>query len=155
MLTALENLTVALLPCIILGIFAPGVRYIQYCNCFSNLLRDVHDSHYCCQQYNVQGTYLIHPLKVSSFLLMLHNYLFGKNAKIVWHLFCTYLLQDWSGQDATSIASELCGFITVLSGTIILHSTREHEQPAAKGTIDICTILGPSICKFTSLGCYV
>ncbi|KAH7833079.1 hypothetical protein Vadar_002972 [Vaccinium darrowii] len=45
------------------------------------------------------------------------------------------MFKDWSGQDATSIASELCGFITVLSGTIILHSTREHEQPAAKGTI--------------------
>ncbi|KAG5526772.1 hypothetical protein RHGRI_032886 [Rhododendron griersonianum] len=47
------------------------------------------------------------------------------------------MFRDWSGQDATSIASEICGFITVLSGTLILHSTREHEQAPATGTIDI------------------
>lgn len=45
------------------------------------------------------------------------------------------MFRDWSGQDATSIASEICGFITVLSGTLILHSTREHEQAPATGTI--------------------
>lgn len=37
------------------------------------------------------------------------------------------MFKDWSGQNASSIASEICGFITVLSGTIILHSTREQE----------------------------
>ncbi|KAL9244875.1 hypothetical protein vseg_018592 [Gypsophila vaccaria] len=41
------------------------------------------------------------------------------------------MFKDWSGQDASSIASEICGFITVLSGTIILHSTREQEQPSS------------------------
>ncbi|XP_039025629.1 LOW QUALITY PROTEIN: probable magnesium transporter NIPA6 [Hibiscus syriacus] len=34
------------------------------------------------------------------------------------------MFKDWSGQNASSIASEICGFITVLSGTIILHATR-------------------------------
>lgn len=43
------------------------------------------------------------------------------------------LWQDWSGQDASSIASEICGFITVLSGTIILHATREQETASATG----------------------
>uniref|UniRef100_A0A803LGI0 Probable magnesium transporter n=1 Tax=Chenopodium quinoa TaxID=63459 RepID=A0A803LGI0_CHEQI len=38
------------------------------------------------------------------------------------------MFKDWSGQDASSIASEICGFITVLTGTIILHATREQEQ---------------------------
>ncbi|OVA06308.1 Magnesium transporter NIPA [Macleaya cordata] len=37
------------------------------------------------------------------------------------------MFKDWSRQNASSIASEICGFITVLSGTIILHSTREQE----------------------------
>uniref|UniRef100_I1LIY2 Probable magnesium transporter n=1 Tax=Glycine max TaxID=3847 RepID=I1LIY2_SOYBN len=32
------------------------------------------------------------------------------------------------GQDISSIASEICGFITVLTGTIILHMTREQEE---------------------------
>ncbi|PSS21727.1 Magnesium transporter like [Actinidia chinensis var. chinensis] len=44
------------------------------------------------------------------------------------------MFKDWSGQNASSIASEICGFVTVLSGTIILHSTREQEQ-AASGSI--------------------
>ncbi|CAM8899306.1 unnamed protein product [Rhodiola kirilowii] len=38
------------------------------------------------------------------------------------------MFKDWSGQDASAIASEICGFITVLSGTIILHATREQES---------------------------
>lgn len=40
------------------------------------------------------------------------------------------MFKDWSGQSASSIASELCGFITILSGTIVLHSTREPDQPS-------------------------
>ncbi|KAH9657372.1 putative magnesium transporter NIPA6 [Citrus sinensis] len=46
------------------------------------------------------------------------------------------MFKDWSGQDVSGIASEICGFITVLSGTIILHATREHEQTTAPvGTV--------------------
>ncbi|GFZ11563.1 magnesium transporter, putative [Actinidia rufa] len=37
------------------------------------------------------------------------------------------MFKDWSGQSASNIASVLCGFITVLSGTMILHSTREPD----------------------------
>ncbi|XP_044489089.1 probable magnesium transporter NIPA6 isoform X3 [Mangifera indica] len=47
-----------------------------------------------------------------------------------------YLNKDWSGQDASSIASEICGFVTVLSGTVILHATREQEPATAPaGTV--------------------
>ncbi|XP_015954162.1 probable magnesium transporter NIPA6 [Arachis duranensis] len=35
------------------------------------------------------------------------------------------MFKDYSGQSISSIASELCGFITVLSGIVVLHSTRE------------------------------
>ncbi|XP_057783189.1 probable magnesium transporter NIPA6 isoform X1 [Salvia miltiorrhiza] len=45
------------------------------------------------------------------------------------------MFKDWSGQDASSITSEICGFVTVLTGTIILHMTREEEQPSATGTV--------------------
>ncbi|XP_020690948.1 probable magnesium transporter NIPA6 [Dendrobium catenatum] len=34
------------------------------------------------------------------------------------------MFKDWSGQSASDISSEMCGFITVLSGTVVLHSTR-------------------------------
>lgn len=45
------------------------------------------------------------------------------------------MFKDWSGQNVSSIASEICGFITVLSGTIILHSTREQEPRPPQGTV--------------------
>ncbi|KAK9287180.1 hypothetical protein L1049_015591 [Liquidambar formosana] len=45
------------------------------------------------------------------------------------------MFKDWSGQNVSSIASEICGFITVLSGTIILHATREEEPSTAPGTL--------------------
>ncbi|KAG5390290.1 hypothetical protein IGI04_031831 [Brassica rapa subsp. trilocularis] len=43
-----------------------------------------------------------------------------------------YLNKDWYGQDTESIASEICGFITVLTGTVILHATREEEQASLR-----------------------
>ncbi|KAI4369960.1 hypothetical protein MLD38_018351 [Melastoma candidum] len=45
------------------------------------------------------------------------------------------MFKDWSGQTASSLASELCGFITVLSGTVILHATREQEPVLPRGTV--------------------
>ncbi|GAU44922.1 hypothetical protein TSUD_91240 [Trifolium subterraneum] len=45
------------------------------------------------------------------------------------------MFKDWSGQDISSIASEICGFITVLTGTIILHGTKEQEESTRNGTL--------------------
>ncbi|EXB39264.1 hypothetical protein L484_024959 [Morus notabilis] len=45
------------------------------------------------------------------------------------------MFKDWSGQNISSIASEICGFITVLSGTIILHATREKEPASTQGSV--------------------
>ncbi|OVA04161.1 Magnesium transporter NIPA [Macleaya cordata] len=44
------------------------------------------------------------------------------------------MFKDYAGQSASNIASELCGFITVLSGTAVLHSTREPDPPPITGT---------------------
>lgn len=33
--------------------------------------------------------------------------------------------QDWNGQTATQIITELCGFVTILSGTFLLHKTKD------------------------------
>ncbi|KAK4490082.1 hypothetical protein RD792_000737 [Penstemon davidsonii] len=38
------------------------------------------------------------------------------------------MFKDWSGRSASSIISVLCGFIIVLSGTMVLHSTRDPEK---------------------------
>ncbi|CAH9114668.1 unnamed protein product [Cuscuta epithymum] len=45
------------------------------------------------------------------------------------------MFKDWAGQDVSSIVSELCGFGTVLCGTIILHVAKEQESTNAAGTI--------------------
>ncbi|MFX9847997.1 DMT family transporter, partial [Acinetobacter baumannii] len=45
------------------------------------------------------------------------------------------MFKDWSGQDVTSITSEICGFIIVLTGTVILHVTREEEPSNTTGSI--------------------
>ncbi|EOY32836.1 PREDICTED: probable magnesium transporter NIPA3 isoform X2 [Theobroma cacao] len=39
-----------------------------------------------------------------------------------------YLNKDWDGQSMGSIISELCGFIAVLSGTILLNSTKDSDR---------------------------
>ena len=46
-----------------------------------------------------------------------------------------FSVQDYSGQSISSIASELCGFITVLSGTTILHTTRDPDKPFITGML--------------------
>lgn len=46
------------------------------------------------------------------------------------------VFQDWAGQSASSIVSVLCGFVTVLSGTMVLHSTRDPEPPPIAGKFD-------------------
>ncbi|KAJ7945159.1 Protein of unknown function (DUF803) [Quillaja saponaria] len=55
------------------------------------------------------------------------------------------MFKDYSGQSASSIASELCGFITVLSGTAVLHSTREPDPPSIT---DLYTPLSPKVSWF-------
>ncbi|XP_054793998.1 probable magnesium transporter NIPA7 [Prosopis cineraria] len=55
------------------------------------------------------------------------------------------MFKDYNGQSASSIASELCGFITVLSGTTVLHSTREPDPPA---NIDLYTPLSPKVKRY-------
>ncbi|KAJ0795821.1 putative magnesium transporter NIPA [Helianthus annuus] len=52
------------------------------------------------------------------------------------------MFKDWSGQSVSTIISVLCGFMTVLSGTMILHSTREPDpQPIS----DMYASLSPQI----------
>ncbi|XP_012568579.1 probable magnesium transporter NIPA3 isoform X2 [Cicer arietinum] len=38
------------------------------------------------------------------------------------------MFKDWDGQSGSTIASEICGFIVVLSGTIMLHATKDFER---------------------------
>lgn len=57
-------------------------------------------------------------------------------------------MQDWDRQNPTQIVTEMCGFVTILSGTFLLHKTKDmvdglpptlpvripkHEDDAAEG----------------------
>ncbi|XP_027331514.1 probable magnesium transporter NIPA4 isoform X2 [Abrus precatorius] len=44
------------------------------------------------------------------------------------------MFKDWDGQSGGTIVSEICGFIVVLSGTIMLHATKDFERsPSFRG----------------------
>ncbi|XP_027331515.1 probable magnesium transporter NIPA6 isoform X3 [Abrus precatorius] len=45
------------------------------------------------------------------------------------------MFKDWDGQSGGTIVSEICGFIVVLSGTIMLHATKDFERsPSFRGS---------------------
>ncbi|XP_060673591.1 probable magnesium transporter NIPA3 isoform X2 [Ziziphus jujuba] len=39
-----------------------------------------------------------------------------------------YLNKDWDRQNATQIMTEMCGFVTILSGTFLLHKTKDMAE---------------------------
>ncbi|KAM7278133.1 hypothetical protein ACFE04_005267 [Oxalis oulophora] len=42
-----------------------------------------------------------------------------------------YLNKDWDGQSKGTIVSEICGFIVVLSGTVLLHTTKDFDRTSS------------------------
>ncbi|CAB78087.1 putative protein [Arabidopsis thaliana] len=55
-------------------------------------------------------------------------------------LFCVitqmnYLNKDWDRQSGTQIMTELCGFVTILSGTFLLHTTTDMVDGESKGNL--------------------
>ncbi|KAJ4724389.1 Protein of unknown function (DUF803) [Melia azedarach] len=41
------------------------------------------------------------------------------------------MFKDWDGQSGSSIISEICGFVVVLLGTILLHTTKDFERSSS------------------------
>lgn len=41
------------------------------------------------------------------------------------------IVQNWDSQSAAQIATEVCGFITILSGTFLLHKTKDMGKSPA------------------------
>ncbi|KAJ9555658.1 hypothetical protein OSB04_010272 [Centaurea solstitialis] len=41
------------------------------------------------------------------------------------------MFKDWDDQSGTQIATEICGFITILCGTFLLHKAKDMASPAA------------------------
>jgi hypothetical protein len=46
-------------------------------------------------------------------------------------------MQDWDQQSAAEIITELCGFVTILSGTFLLHATKDMGDSSSNmGSLD-------------------
>ncbi|GAV70296.1 Mg_trans_NIPA domain-containing protein [Cephalotus follicularis] len=63
------------------------------------------------------------------------------------------MFKDWDGQSGGSIISEICGFVVVLSGTILLHSTKDFERSQSfKGSnyAPLSPTLSTGLCSATA-----
>lgn len=45
------------------------------------------------------------------------------------------MFKDWNGQTATQIITELCGFVTILSGTFLLHKTKDLVEVSSPSSV--------------------
>ncbi|XAR56286.1 hypothetical protein NMG60_11036710 [Bertholletia excelsa] len=52
---------------------------------------------------------------------------------------------DWDSQSATQIATELCGFVTILAGTFLLHKTRDMGDSPDSSTMDSPVFVAPEL----------
>lgn len=56
------------------------------------------------------------------FFLLAYHFIFFPSCQA----YSIYLLdQDWDRQNPTQIVTEMCGFVTILSGTFLLHKTKD------------------------------
>ncbi|XWS09203.1 hypothetical protein CRYUN_Cryun40dG0065700 [Craigia yunnanensis] len=55
------------------------------------------------------------------------------------------MFKDWDSQEAADIATELCGFVTILSGTFLLHKTKDMgKSPSVRSPVFTSPDLNPS-----------
>lgn len=59
------------------------------------------------------------------------------------------MFRDWDGQSGSKIVSEICGFIIVLSGTVLLHITKDYDRGPS---LNMYTPLSPSLSTRLSHG---
>ncbi|XP_059447667.1 probable magnesium transporter NIPA2 [Corylus avellana] len=58
------------------------------------------------------------------------------------------MFKDWDSQNASQIATELCGFVTILSGTFLLHKTKDMGNSK---TLESPVFASPSIRSSNSI----
>ncbi|XP_059631898.1 probable magnesium transporter NIPA6 isoform X2 [Cornus florida] len=94
--------------------------YISICSIFGSLT---------VMSIKAIGTAIKLTLEGSSQIAHFQTWVFAMVSLTCIIIQLNYLNKDWAGQSASSLVSVLCGFITVLSGTMVLHSTREPDPP--------------------------
>lgn len=66
-----------------------------------------------------------------------------------------YYVQDWDRQNPTQIVTELCGFVTILSGTFLLHKTKDMTDSTPQSVIlhiFIDTTMSSCLMRFFQIG---
>jgi hypothetical protein len=58
-------------------------------------------------------------------ILVLSDFIVFEGVQSVPFLTSLVTIQDWDSQNASQIVTEVCGFITILSGTFLLHRTKD------------------------------
>ncbi|KAH0851244.1 hypothetical protein HID58_094888 [Brassica napus] len=67
-----------------------------------------------------------------------HAWIFILVVAICCLLQINYLNKDWASQSGLKIATELCGFVTILSGTFLLHKTKDMGNSASgRGSVTL------------------
>ncbi|KAL0799536.1 hypothetical protein Bca101_054711 [Brassica carinata] len=67
-----------------------------------------------------------------------HAWIFILVVTVCCLLQINYLNKDWASQSGLKIATELCGFVTILSGTFLLHKTKDMGNSASgRGSISM------------------
>jgi Magnesium transporter NIPA len=87
----------------------------------------------------MQTLYKINNNEKKECLVMfnLRNFLdFVSTSLILCPFVSPHSCQDWDRQNPTQIVTEMCGFVTILSGTFLLHKTKDMS---ADGIISIFT----------------
>ncbi|XWS35171.1 hypothetical protein CRYUN_Cryun21dG0103000 [Craigia yunnanensis] len=55
------------------------------------------------------------------------------------------MFKEWDSKDAADIATELCGFVTILSGTFLIHKTKDlGKSPSVRSPVFTSPDLNPS-----------
>lgn len=63
-----------------------------------------------------------HGLTLSS---LQNHFKFSYKFSDGWHRGISIYFQDWDRQNPTQVVTEMCGFVTILSGTFLLHKTKD------------------------------
>jgi multidrug transporter EmrE-like cation transporter len=64
------------------------------------------------------------------------------------------MFKDWDQQSASQIITELCGFVTILSGTFLLHATKDMGDSSSTMGSLYFTFRTPSFLLSLSIGLY-
>jgi hypothetical protein len=152
--------------------FDVGSGHVQYSRGFTHILCDVYITYNSCQCHYVQG---LGPVQPQEFFKSFYHIISGSRhfeVSVMWlskrgnldkkertliikeRTILSDLMQDWDQQSASQIITELCGFVTILSGTFLLHATKDMGDSSSTMGSLYFTFCTPTFLLSLSIGLY-